>query len=138
MAQLHKRVFEKDKLLPFMQKVLALKEAGQPAVVKEELMVQPNTWWGVKGGYKLEFIILYLETSTDFQQALPQETQQNIAEGSKGLFVNYPIYSTTGNNGDTDPLGLTPAQVNLLAAQGEYSVMQNRQMFESFLSEVAV
>ena len=43
------QVFEKDKLLPFMRKVVALKDAGQPAVVKEELTLQTNTWWGIQG-----------------------------------------------------------------------------------------
>eukprot|EP00439_Symbiodinium_sp_Y106_P022043 s2367_g2.t1 len=127
------QVFEKDKLLPFMRKVVALKEAGKPAVVKEELTVQTNTWWGIQGGNQLEFIIFYLETSTDFESALPEATQQNIKEGAKGEFKGYPIYSTTGQNAN-DPLGLTPSQVNLLAAQGEYSVRQNHQMMEDFLS----
>ena len=127
------QVFEKDKLLPFMRKVVALKEAGKPAVVKEELTVQTNTWWGIQGGNQLEFIIFYLETSTDFESALPEATQQNIKEGAKGEFKGYPIYSTTGQNAN-DPLGLTPSQVNLLAAQGEYSVRQNHQMIEDFLS----
>jgi len=127
------QVFEKDKLLPFMRKVVALKDAGKPAVVKEELTVQTNTWWGIQGGNQLEFIIFYLETSTDFETALPEETQLNIKEGAKGNFKNYPIYSTTGENSG-DPLGLTPSQVNLLAAQGEYSVRQNYQMIEDFLS----
>ncbi|CAE7438544.1 unnamed protein product [Symbiodinium sp. KB8] len=69
------QVFEKDKLLPFMRKVVALKDAGKPAVVKEELTVQTNAWWGIQGGNQVEFIIFYLETSSDFESALPEETQ---------------------------------------------------------------
>ena len=38
------------------------------------------------------------------------------------------------NNGAEDLLGLTAAQMNLLAAQAEYSVEQNVQMFKEFLA----
>ena len=47
------QVFKKSLLLPICQKLVSLKAAGKPAVIKETLEVLPNNYWGIKGGYKV-------------------------------------------------------------------------------------
>jgi len=128
------QIFAQDLCLPMCQELRALMMAGKPAVLKKKLPVQENTWWGISGGWEVEFVILYLATSTNFESQLPEDTQQEIAKGDKGAFAHYPIYATEMENGAGDSLGLTTAQVNLLAAQGEYSVQTNAQMFIDLLS----
>ena len=95
--------------------------------------VLENKYWGIRGGYDVTLVLIYLETVKDFEGQLPQETRQEIARGSEGAFANFPIYATTTQNG-VDALDLTAAQVNLLAAQGEYSVMQNEDLMRQLVA----
>lgn len=125
------QVFKKTELLPICRKLWNLKSQGKPCVLKETLEVLPNNYWGIVGGYEVSLVLVYLDQCTDFQKQLPEEVQQEIAKGAGGAFENFPIYKTTGNNKD-DRLGLTTAQVNLLAAQGEYAVRQNAELFREF------
>ena len=97
------------------------------------LEVLPNKYWGIQGGYNVTLVLIYLETVQDFQDQLPAETRQEIARGSEGAFANFPIYHTNNNNG-LNTLDLTAAQVNLLAAQAEYSVMQNEGLIKQFMA----
>lgn len=126
------QVFEKDLLLPMCKELRALALLGKPAVLKKTMRVLPNEWWGIVGNCEVEYIIIYLQACQDFQKALPAETQAEIAKGSDGMFNNFPIYSTTGNNSG-DALGLTTPQVNLLAAQAQYSVVVNAALFNELL-----
>lgn len=125
------QVFKKTELLPICRKLWNLKSQGKPCVLKETLEVLSNNYWGIVGGYEVSLVLVYLDQCTDFQKQLPEEVQQEIAKGAGGAFENFPIYKTTGNNKD-DRLGLTTAQVNLLAAQGEYAVRQNAELFREF------
>eukprot|EP00439_Symbiodinium_sp_Y106_P077717 s1818_g16.t1 len=129
----HNQVFQKAALLPIVQKIAGLKKQGKPAVIRETLEVLPNKYWGIKGGYNMTLVLIYLETVQDFQDQLPAETRQEIARGSEGAFANFPIYHTNNNNG-LNTLDLTAAQVNLLAAQAEYSVMQNEGLIKQFMA----
>eukprot|EP00435_Cladocopium_sp_Y103_P010533 s1902_g2.t1 len=117
------QVFNKSELLPICRKLWNLKSQGKPCVLKETLEVLPNNYWGIVGGYEVSLVLVYLDQCTDFQKQLPEEVQQEIAKGASG--------ETTRNNKD-DSLGLTTAQVNLLAAQGEYAVRQNAELFREF------
>ena len=45
------------------------------------------------------------------------------------------IAARTSNNNEGDALGLTTAQVNLLAAQGEYCVRQSAHLFRELLGQ---
>ncbi|CAK9083439.1 unnamed protein product [Durusdinium trenchii] len=122
------QVFKKSQLLPICRKLFALKSSGKPMVLKESLDVLPNSYWGIRGAHQVSFVLIYLDKCAEFQQQLPQEVQDEIAKGPHGMLENYPIYRTTGNNKE-DMLGLNTAQVNLLAAQGEYAVRQNAHLF---------
>ena len=128
----HNQVFEKTLLLPIVQRIARLKKAGKPAVIKETLEVQQNKYWGIRGGYRVSLVLIYLETVSDFQEQLPEETRQDISKGADGAFANYPIYLTNNNNG-VDTLDLTSAQVNLLAAQGEYTVLQSEDLIRQLV-----
>lgn len=89
---------------------------------------------GVSNLPEVSLVLIYLEEVKDFQEQLPLETQEELAKGAAGAFENYPIYKTTNNNSG-DVLGLTTAQVNLLAAQGEYAVRQHAELFKEFAAD---
>mmetsp|Transcript_61855 Transcript_61855/g.114834 ORF Transcript_61855/g.114834 Transcript_61855/m.114834 type:complete len:553 (+) Transcript_61855:76-1734(+) len=132
--QNNNQVFAKELCFPICQELRALQDQGKPVVLRKKLKVMQNDWWGIAGDWEVEWIVLYLAKSTDFESQLPADTQAEIAKGDNGKFANYPIYKTELQNGVGDSIGYTPAQVNLLAAQGEYSVTSNAALFKEFLS----
>jgi hypothetical protein len=131
----HNQVFSKDRLLDVVRTLVALRDGGSPALCRFTCEVLPNTWWGISGGFEVDVLLIYLDSSSKFEASLPDDTKAELAKQTDGAFANFPIYSTTGQNGmATNYLGLTACQINLLAAQGEYSVMQNSHIFRDFLS----
>mmetsp|Transcript_29464 Transcript_29464/g.67871 ORF Transcript_29464/g.67871 Transcript_29464/m.67871 type:complete len:555 (-) Transcript_29464:95-1759(-) len=128
------QVFAKDLCLAFCQELKSLQDAGKPIVLRKKLPVMKNAWWGIEGDSEVEFIVVYLAKSTNFESELPQDTQDELGKGDSGKLANYPLYKTEMQNGVGDAIGYTPAQVNLLAAQGEYSVTSNTTLFLDFLS----
>jgi len=127
------QVFKKELLLDVVRKIVALQTSGKPAVVRFELEVQPNRWWGIRGGNKVDILLIYLEKCGDFEEGLPKDTRDALKQGTEGPFAHFPTYATT-NQTDNNILGLTSCQINLLAAQGEYSVRENIDLFKDFLS----
>mmetsp|Transcript_107116 Transcript_107116/g.301460 ORF Transcript_107116/g.301460 Transcript_107116/m.301460 type:complete len:540 (-) Transcript_107116:104-1723(-) len=121
------QVFSQDLLLPLVKKIVALKNAGKPAVVTARYELQANSYWGIQGGSKIEILLVYLEKVADFENMLPPDTQADLARGDEGSFPNYPILKTS--------ITTSACNVNLLAAQGEYSVMQNAEMFREFVKD---
>lgn len=109
------------------------RDTSERQKLEASLEVLPNKYWGIQGGYNVTLVLIYLETVQDFQDQLPAETRHEIARGSEGAFANFPIYHTNNNNG-LNTLDLTAAQVNLLAAQAEYSVMQNEGLIKQFMA----
>merc|ERR1712048_1226779 len=119
------QVFSKALLLPLVKQLVDLKNEGKPAVIRASFEVHPNSYWGIEGGSTVEILLVYLEKVNGFEQSLPACTQAELARGESGLFPKFPIYKTS--------VSLPACQVNLLAAQGEYSVMENADLFRDFL-----
>lgn len=127
------QVFKKSALLNVVRQLVTLKEAGQPAVARFSLEVLENPWWGITGGRTVELLLVYLEKTSDFEAQLPADTQTAL-HSADGPFTDYPIYKTLGENGLHNFVGLTACQVNLLAAQAEYTVRHHAELFREFLS----
>mmetsp|Transcript_59766 Transcript_59766/g.131060 ORF Transcript_59766/g.131060 Transcript_59766/m.131060 type:complete len:168 (+) Transcript_59766:102-605(+) len=128
------QVFDQSLCFETCKELHDLQLAGKPAVLKKKFTVLQNNWWGIVGGWEVEWVVLYLAKSTNFESQLPEETQSKINEGDSGPFANFPIYKTEMQNGAGDAIGLTTEQVNLLAAQGEWSVLENAPLFTELLS----
>ncbi|CAK9021503.1 unnamed protein product [Durusdinium trenchii] len=126
------QVFDRALLLPIVRELKVLVDAGKPAVLKKTLQVLPNDWWGIAGNCEVELIIVVLEVCREFQDLLPADTKQELAKWD-GAFPHFPYYKTVLNN-LTDLLGLTWPQVNLLAAQAEYSVKTNAALFQELFA----
>jgi len=127
------QVFERSQCLAFCRELKDLKLRGKPVVVNKKLSVLPNAWWGIKGGYEVELVLVYLDQCRDFEAQLPTEMREEIAKEDQGAFANFPIYPVTRQNED-DMIGLTPQQAHLLAAQAEYSVRENEALLRKLLS----
>jgi len=127
------QVFKKSALLQVVRQLVVLKEAGQPAVARFRLEILENPWWGIAGGRTVDILLVYLEKTSDFEAKLPADTQTAL-HSTDVPFADYPIYKTLGENGLHNLVGLTPCQVNLLAAQAEYSVRHHAELFREFLN----
>lgn len=123
------QVFKGEELLPILCTLQGLRDVGKPAVMSKTLTVLANDWWGIKGGYEATVILVYIDKCTDFEEQLPAGTQGELLKGILGAFHRFPHYLPVFQNFG-EATALTHAQVNLLAAQAEYSVRQNRLLFE--------
>lgn len=121
------KVFPEDKLQPLLCEFEKLVQQGKPAVVKQTLQLQKNDWWGIAGGREVELVWFYNEKCTDFENKLPAETKAEISKGEGGAFANFPQYKTMFQNGE-ELTSYTRVQVNLLAAQTQYAVEQNKDL----------
>jgi len=129
------QVFAKADLFPILCELWRLLKAGRPQVVRRQLAVQANAWWGIQGGWTVDIIFVMLDRSSEFDSLLPEETQQELKRGTMGSFPHFPNYKTMFET--MDLTALTNSQVNLLASLMEYSVMQNAHDFKEVLGERA-
>jgi len=122
-------VFRKDDFKGFACELQRKKEAGLPAVLRLNLTVQKNEWWGIEGGYVLDSIFSYLDRSADFEDMLPIDTREELERSrtrsrfsKAGELNKFPGYTTV-------VAGYTAPQVNLLAALTEYAILENKDLF---------
>jgi len=136
------QVFDREELPPLLCELQKLKVAGKPAVHRSSHTVLPNSWWGIKGGYTVDIIYVYLDQIREFEDKLPADTRASLGplnpqertHWTSGEFANYPDYSTVLETGEMSEITrLTSREVNLLAAQSEYAVRQNEQLFREVL-----
>jgi len=130
----HNHVFKKEGALPLACAIWKLVEAGEPAVHQWSEEVLPNEYFTVKGGYKVDLMIVYLENMKMFTDKLPADTQDAIAQGDAGPLARFPIYRTQGQNAE-NLISYTNTQVNLLAAQGEHTIMMAQDKVKKFFTE---
>lgn len=128
----HNKVFDSDGIFDILCGLQKLRDTGKPAVLRTSLEVKQNTWWGILGGFNVDLILVYNERCSDFEGLLPQETQLQLKNGNSGPFAYFPFFHTTLQNRGRFT-SYTHEQVNLLAAQAEYSVLQNAELFRQFL-----
>jgi len=123
------QVFKEADFGPLACQLQTLKESGKPAVVRTSLEVQENAWWGIQGGFVLDSILVYLDRTAAFEDMLPNDTRDELARSRSGSgeLRNFPGYTTV-------VAGYTAPQVNLLAAQAEYSVQANADLFRALLT----
>jgi len=130
MYYLYNQVFSKEDLVPILCQMQGLKNEGKPIVYKARLRVQENLWWGIKGGASADVAFCLLEQSTNFETRLPEETVDRLGgvinpkDRKGGDFASFPLFKVLMQN-SPEPFALTRAQVNLLAAQVEYSMREN-------------
>jgi len=138
----HNQVFAKEELPSLLCQMQQLKQAGKPVVLRSRHRVLPNSWWGIEGGNSVDLLIVYLEQSSDFEKQLPEETRKSLGPkkaenrtwASSGDLARFPHYKTTGQTEQhLEITRLTNREVNLLAGQSEYAVLQNAALFRDVL-----
>jgi len=128
----YNQVFKSEEYLPLMCELRKLHDAGRPLTVNATLEVQRNDWWGIEGGWTVDIVFALLGKSASFEALLPAETQQALSQGLIGGLDGFPGLKTCFNN-PPDLTAYTSRQINLLAAQAEWSVRQNADLWRAVL-----
>jgi len=110
-------VFEKEPFLDLLCQIQTKVRYGKPATVLLNHTTVENTRYGIQAGQQIQILWVYL---TDQVHYLPQETQDEIVNGTK--FKNFPNYSVSTQAGLLHPAALKEDQVNLLAAAAEWTL----------------
>jgi len=126
----HNQVFNETELTPLL---CDLQRANE-SVVRKELTVMKNAWWGITGGWKATLVVFHNAKIGGFVDLLPEETREELGRHRSEL-SHFPHYGTVFEN-PPDPTALTASQTNLLAAQTEYAVKQSEGLLRGVLSPV--
>jgi len=119
----HNHVFHLRDMFPLACELQKLKIAGKPMVHKHKHKYHANSYWGITPG-EVEIIWNYADVVMEFQDLLPADTNQALSGKSlKGFPVDIPA-----------GLYMNPRQINLMAAQAEYGIMKNRQLYADFIT----
>jgi hypothetical protein len=88
----------------------------RPAILRQELEVVPNAWFGVGGNRTVTVVWSYTNRVKAFYDALAPEVQQIIGNfDDPKSFAGWPHYSTVNTH-------LTATQINLLSSLTAWSV----------------
>lgn len=134
-------VFKSEDLGPFacvLQKRIA---AGHVAVVWLPLEVQANRWWGIQGGWVVNLLVSYGTELAEFESQLPEDTRCELNKRAQphSALRNFPYYRLTAQNAifNLADSSLSRPQINLLTAQGEYSLITHQELYRKFLGGAA-
>lgn len=119
----HDQVFERSAMPAVLCELQGLKQAGNSMVSSHTLQVQSNSWWGIEGGFDVEFLVVYLDKDDGFEAKLAADTRDAIRTYS--TLRSIPHFGS-----DTY---IPQIQVSILAAQSEYAVRQNADHFRRLL-----
>jgi len=127
----HNHVFLMEQMEDLFCQVQMLMDEGKPAVVRGKYTTINNSFWGISANRSVEVMWVLLTKCSEFEKKLPQETQEAIQLGDDGPFANFPHFKTAFQNGK-DITMYTRPQVNLLAAQTEYTIIENKGRIKEF------
>jgi len=119
----HNTVFKQAEMFSVACQLQKLKLKGKPLVYRTTHAVQPNEYWGIPGDYTVEIVYVYNDRIPEFEALLPGETQSALDSDLKGFPTDLPA-----------GLFMKPRIIKLMAAQSEYMVLQNAQLFEELFS----
>lgn len=131
------RVFRASEFVTVVEALQAARRAGGPVLARTRHDVQANVWWGVEGGWSIDVLWVYLEHSSDFEDAIGDKRVRDELDKRdrplrmrQGRFAGFPHYSTSFHNG-LDLVKLTPEQVKLLADFTCWTVLAASEVFHA-------
>jgi hypothetical protein len=101
--------------------------------------VLPNAHWGIRGGYTVSVLWVFLERVQMWEARLPDDLHERIAVDSKleaGEFRNFPHFLTGGQGAsrDADDLCLTLPQAHLVSQLATSYVTAHESVFRRMLA----
>ena len=128
------RVFEPARFADLLRGIWQASGSGAntgPAVFKQTLTVQANSWFGIAGGKTVNVLWVYLNRVKGWYDLLSPQGQAILEPFTDAMsfnkFPNYPTFSTD----------LNPTQVNLLASLTAWTVAgdPNKDLFLSMYGD---
>ena len=124
--------------IPFVLELQAAQQAGNGIVVTKTLQTVQNDWWGVPAGLEVTVSFVYLGRLAAWEAQLSEEMKPLLVPAGAaaddlsktvedGPFRHFPHYPTSGGL-------LNAEQANVLADLTAWTVLQNKEMFQSLLS----
>jgi hypothetical protein len=139
------QVFPKEDYTQFYNAMVAKVKAGKPAVIKQTLQVLPNSYLGIKGGYKTNLMWVLNVKDTTWEAALPQDTKKMLDDFRKGRGIgakrdkistlyaslkDFPYISTFA-------MDYSAELTQMMSQLASYTVMQSEQEIKSMLAAAA-
>jgi hypothetical protein len=112
------QVFRSADFPAFKKQLLDSMASGGPCFARASLMVQPNAFQGVKGGYTVSLLMIVTQPCAQFNALLPAAVKAEFAAGK--TLANFPLFKTMMQNAP-NVIQYTKRQVNLLASQAEWT-----------------
>lgn len=130
--------FSTGEWVPLVTELQAAQRAGNGIIVTKKLTTVQNDWWGVPAGLEVEVTFVYLGRLASWEAQLSEEMRELLVpEGpdaedlsktvESGPFRHFPHYPTSGGL-------LNAEQANALADLTAWTLLQNKELFTSFLS----
>ena len=130
--------FDKNQWIPFVTDMQAAQQAGNGIIVTRNLTTVRNDWWGIPAGVTSEVTFVYLGRLKSWEAQLSEEMKgllvpsgEDALDLSKtidsGSFRHFPHYPTSGGL-------LNAEQANVLADLTAWTILQNRELFQTILS----
>ena len=132
------QVFAKSDYNNVIKAMQASQAKGTGIIATVDLVTIENAWWGIPAGRKVQVTFVYLGRLSAWESKLSADMQSRVipTDGNpsdlsntidSGDFKHYPHYTTAGGL-------LSPEQTNLLADMTGWSILQNKELFQSILS----
>lgn len=126
------QIFDTSLLFSLFCDAQKLKKDGKPVVVYREYTTLKNRHWGIEAGKRVKIVFSWVEKSSNWEEQLPNETQQAINNGtfdSVGNRRGFPYLRSLNGTSIPPPAGdiaaLAAGQANLYASLAEWSLRQN-------------
>jgi hypothetical protein len=136
------QVFPREDFMPMYESISKAVAEGKPATYRLKTRVLANKWQGVEGGYDVDLLWFLNQPCRDFEEALPQATQDALGDARRDDKTNkqqaksggapdlksFPMVSTF--NAD-----YSAALTTLLAGQSEWQAMEAGEVIAAMMDE---
>jgi hypothetical protein len=132
----HNQVFSPAAYPEVVSALQAAKRVGRPLVASTRLMVEPNEWWGIDGGWEVSVCWVYNDRVPVWEAGLPDTVRRMLdsaTENPDASLARFPHYLTVGQNAGA-LTRLTPLQANLLAELAGWGVLESEDTLRGALA----
>ena len=131
---LNNNVFSREDFIDVYNQFLSCIKNGKTVMAKMNTQTKENNWWGIPDSQSVEILWVYNYKVENWDSLLNTNIQNEISLGTKGMFPNFPWYSTEFPYKKPFLVKLSPAMAKLLYELQFWNVFSNKEAFE-FLKE---
>ena len=133
----HNQVFSKSRYAELVTKLVAKRDSGDAVVVELNLTTIANERWGIKAGFDVHLVVMYMNRASKWDKQLPAETRDMIypqkTSCMSGLFKKN-VFEKGFPNLPTVACGFNAAESNALANFSGWMVKENMDIFDKLFN----